>query len=132
MILAVLNNTLGKFEGSYKESEIEDAITEFYSQSLQTRVKRGHEARASIAEVLNSLCSMIKWVKEYCDFHDFLEPNDIDNAIKMALFNFNLGEAPQHGVILSREVRHFLKQAETVDPHSKIPYLPEGVDAVEK
>jgi hypothetical protein len=121
-----LKKNLGRFEDLYKDKDIQDALTELYTNSLESRIEHNTSTNVSIAEVLNNLCAMVSWVRSYCKFHDFLDSTEMEDAIKLALFNFQLGEAPQYTSIFPKGTKQYLHKAGNIDPHSVVPYLPGG------
>lgn len=127
VIYSSVKDALTKFEGVYDKVDIYDGINEVFTDAMEDRIRRDESVKADIAETLNNLCALIDWVRLYCEAGGFLEKDEMENAIKMALFNFNLGEAPTNRVIFPKHAKDFVDRAEQDDPDEAVPFLPSRV-----
>lgn len=69
-------------------------LTHLFTESIEQGVRYNKNPRYMLAHFLNNLSAVISWIKDYSVDLEVITPEEFDEALKVALFNFQLGEAP--------------------------------------
>lgn len=120
-----LKDTIGKFSDLETE-DINDVVFDVMSDVTENGIRRADDRHKAIAESLNRLSSLMYWIKVYSVMSLKLDNGEIDNAVKMSLFCYNLGPAPKFESIVVKRRNDVHKQVEHRSLDDDVPFLPGG------